>query len=224
MSPLVGDVGSSYRHACRPSSEISRQRRCSISLMDRGLGPRLILIFALLIIQSPSVLGVPCDSDISVISIYPFIGSVISILSYSFIFYLYYGLQLPTLKRHPTSLAINKSFFELLYTIQFLWIAFVDRSIFYEDINDPSCRASPLAAVWSFISQFSLLGGEIWFLVLTMDLHLAITNPFTSYKLNASRYKVLVYGGSIGTAATLMLAGPTIYGIGSDSSIWIQVI
>jgi hypothetical protein len=105
-----------------------------------------------------------------------------------------------------------------------MWISFVDNNNFFVDDTSTSCRASPLAAVWSFITQFSLLGGELWFLVLTVDLHLSITNPFTSYKLNALRYHIFVYVGSFGTAIALLLAGPTYYGLGSDSSIWIQVI
>mmetsp|Transcript_24984 Transcript_24984/g.36876 ORF Transcript_24984/g.36876 Transcript_24984/m.36876 type:complete len:952 (-) Transcript_24984:91-2946(-) len=75
---------------------------------------------------------------------------------------------------------------------------------------------------FSFWTQFALIGGELWFLVLTMDLHFATTNPFTSYKLNAKRYEVFVLMGSIGTASILIAAGPKVYGLSSDATCWIQ--
>lgn len=160
------------------------------------------------------------DCDIPVNSAVPCAGAVLSVISYSFIFYLYYVKKLPTLKRHPTSLAINKSFFELLYVVQFLWVGFLDRSVYVSDGD--SCRATMFAGISAFVTQFSILGAELWFLVLTMDLHLAITNPFTSYKLNAFRYQFLVYGGSLSMAIILVLHGPSFYGLSSDSSCWIQ--
>jgi hypothetical protein len=115
--------------------------------------------------------------------------------------------------------------------IQFLWVGFLERDTYllYPNSLDPikegdelDCRASHFAAISAFVTQFSILGAELWFLVLTMDLHLAITNPFTSYKLNALRYHILVYGGSLGMGFVLLLAGDKVYGLSSDSSCWIQ--
>lgn len=89
--------------------------------------------------------------------------------------------------------------------------------------TESDCKASSVAAFLSFVTQFSLIGSELWFLVLTVDLHLASTNPFTSYKLNAQRYNLLVYSGSLGTALILLLLGNEVYGRSSDATCWIQV-
>lgn len=96
---------------------------------------------------------------------------------------------------------------------------FVDDKFFWGNSN---CEASNWAAFFSFVTQFSLIGSELWFLVLTMDLHMASSNPFTSYKLNAQRYNFLVFSGSIGTGLVLMGLGPNKYGRSSDATCWIQ--
>lgn len=125
-----------------------------------------------------------------------------------------------------TALAIYKSVFELVYCIQFLWLNFVRSGVYFDYETDKDgnvyCPATQFAAISAFVMQFSLIGGELWFLVLTMDLHLATTNPFISYKQLASRYHLLVYGGSLITSVALMLAGNEVYGLGSDSTSWIQ--
>jgi hypothetical protein len=99
---------------------------------------------------------------------------------------------------------------------------FLKDSLFWHP--DGNCRASSLAGFLSFLTQFSLIGSELWFLVLTMDLHMASSNPFTSYKLNAERYNFLVYTGSFGTAIILMFLGNEVFGRSSDATSWIQVI
>lgn len=46
---------------------------------------------------------------------------------------------------------------------------------FEEAIND--------CAVFSFVTQFCCLAAEGYFLMLSVDLVLAVTNPFTNYKV-----------------------------------------
>jgi hypothetical protein len=123
------------------------------------------------------------------------------------------------------ALAVYKSVFELVYCIQFLWLNFLPSGVYFdyeEEDGELLCPATTFAAVSAFVMQFSLIGGELWFLVLTMDLHLATTNPFISYKQIATRYHALVYGGSLISSVALMLAGDRVYGLGSDSTSWIQ--
>ena len=127
-----------------------------------------------------------------------------------------------SLTRYDVALGVKKCLYEMLFVSQYLWIPFVPDSFFWSDEDD--CRASHWAGFFSFWTQFALIGGELWFLVLTMDLHFATTNPFTSYKLNAKRYEVFVLMGSIGTASILIAAGPKVYGLSSDATCWIQVI
>ena len=49
---------------------------------------------------------------------------------------------------------------------QYLWIPFVREQFFWKD--EGSCVASKWAGLFAFITQFSLIGSELWFLVLTM--------------------------------------------------------
>jgi hypothetical protein len=119
------------------------------------------------------------------------------------------------------ALGVKKCIFELIFVSQYLWIPLVPETFFWNDEED--CLASNWAAFFSFVTQFSLLGGELWFLVLTLDLHFACTNPFTSYKLNAQRYEIFVFFGSLVTALILIISGPKVYGLSSDLTCWIQV-
>ena len=130
-----------------------------------------------------------------------------------------------------TALVVNKCFFELVFVSQYLWINFADESFFWQDSDictpnkddDKTCSATVVAGFLSCVTQFSFLGNELYFLVITMDLHLACTNPFTSYKLNAQRYMIFVFGSSFTTAVLLGLLGDNVYGLSSDASVWIQV-
>jgi len=74
----------------------------------------------------------------------------------------------------------------------------------------------------SFISQFTLLGGELCFFVISWDLRLAYTNPFSSYKENKRIFAAVVILIALTTSAILMLLGPTYYGVAVEGVIWIQ--
>jgi len=57
--------------------------------------------------------------------------------------------------------------------------------------------------------QFSLLGGEFWFLALSVDLLQGLTNPFSSYSRNQRQYSVLIYlATTIAAVALVTQAGP----------------
>lgn len=43
-----------------------------------------------------------CPPDVVVVTEIPLVAAILSVLSYLFIFYLYFFKKLPTLKRHPT--------------------------------------------------------------------------------------------------------------------------
>jgi hypothetical protein len=141
-------------------------------------------------------------------------------LSSSCIFLLSFLIPFPPLLS-ALALGVKKCIFELIFVSQYLWIPFVPEGFFWRD--EEECVASKWAAFFSFVTQFSLLGGELWFLVLTLDLHFACTNPFTSYKLNAQRYEIFVFFGSLVTALILIISGPKVYGLSSDLTCWIQV-
>lgn len=110
---------------------------------------------------------------------------------------------------------------------QYFWISSVDSS-FYWKSNDSSnagaCISNIQVAPLCFLTQFSLLGAEMWFCVLSRDIHLTITNPFTSYKLQSVRYSIFVFTWALGTASVLMIIGNKQegYGLSSDAIIWIR--
>ncbi len=84
------------------------------------------------------------------------------------------------------------------------------------------CNASTMAAYLAFLTQFSLLGSELCFLVISLDLRMAYTNPFSSYKQNKIYFASIVFGFSFVTALALVLMGDRVYGLSSLGIAWIQ--
>eukprot|EP01038_Epipyxis_sp_PR26KG_P007138 gene7138-9739_t len=153
-------------------------------------------------------------------------GGCLSLVCHSIIFLLYFYYKIPNLRRHPTTLTIHKSMFEVLFVSQYLWLFSVPRSFLWLDYNnyiehDVACVVNPIVWPFAWITQFSLLGGELWFGVLSLDIHIALTNPFTSYRINAVFYTRTVYILSIITATILVVVVPIQYGVSSDPMIWI---
>jgi hypothetical protein len=75
----------------------------------------------------------------------------------------------------------------------------------------------------AWLTQFSLLGGELWFGVLSLDIHLSLTNPFTSYVTNEVYYTSLVYGIACITATILVGIVPVQFGLSVEPMIWVGV-
>ena len=148
-----------------------------------------------------------------------------------------------------SELSIYKVLFEVLFVSQFFWLAFVPQSQFWEsdDSNGTSlhvsyrslviiiltmylvvnfmldCVTPPQFAILCFVCQFSLLGAELWFFVLSRDMFLTVSNPFSSYKRMANRFTVFVFGIAALSGCILMAVGSKVYGLSSDPMIWIQV-
>lgn len=74
----------------------------------------------------------------------------------------------------------------------------------------------------SFLSQFALLGSELCFLIISVDLRKAYTNPFTSFKQNRVSYFFIVVGISVVMASLLVACGPQVYGMSRLGFFWIQ--
>jgi len=75
----------------------------------------------------------------------------------------------------------------------------------------------------SWINQFSLLGAELWFLVLAVDLHATCMNPFSSFKSRVRFYLVFVWGASAAAATMLVFLGPSHYGVSEYGIPWVKV-
>lgn len=128
------------------------------------------------------------------------------------------------------NLAINihKYWFELLFVTQFLWLGFANKSFFwnsYPTNDDADCDVDEVNLnVWPlcWLTQFSILGSELWLCVLSMDIHISLTNPFVSYSTNVMYYNGLVYGLSIFTATLLVIVRPVQFGLSNEPMIWIN--
>lgn len=119
---------------------------------------------------------------------------------------------------------IRKSIFELLFVSQYLWIAFVPKTFFWTEVTDDDnpCDTNPYIWPLSWLTQFSLLGGELWFWVLSVDIHVALTNPFSNTISNSYFYSGIVLGIAALTATILVTILPIQYGLSSDPMIWVR--
>lgn len=110
---------------------------------------------------------------------------------------------------------------------QYLWLAFAPNGFFWssytdDDSGDFVCQTNPQIWPLSWLTQFSLLGGELWFAVLSVDIHMSLTNPFSSYKMNDFYYSVFVFSMAMLTATILVSITPIQYGLSTDPMIWVK--
>lgn len=112
-----------------------------------------------------------------------------------------------------------------MFVSQYLWIAFVPNSFFWYNVSDDfdSCEVNPHIWPFCFVTQFSLLGGELWFGVLSVDIHMSLTNPFASYTTYANYYAIAVYAIALFTATLLVCIVPIQYGLSPDPMLWVNV-
>jgi hypothetical protein len=108
-----------------------------------------------------------------------------------------------------------------MFVQQYIWEPFLPTNVLYDSM-DNLCKSSPFAGVLAFFSQFFLLGGELMFLVISIDLYLAYTNPFSTFSHYQHIYAAITLGFSIATASFLMYLGPDAYGVSSEGAVWIQ--
>lgn len=122
-------------------------------------------------------------------------------------------------------MSIQKCWFELLFVSQYLWISFPPDSFWWYETGRHASDCVAREYLWPFcwLTQFSLLGGELWFAAMSIDIHISLTNPFSCYQINFKRYQVMVYGLGILTATVLVLFEPREYGLSSEPMIWVDV-
>lgn len=111
------------------------------------------------------------------------------------------------------------------YFQQYLWIPSFTKSFLYSDdaMTDPFyCNSTDAAARWAFVTQFCLIGVQMCFLVISVDLRLAYTNPFSSFKHNKYYFATAVIVFSLFTAVCLLFMGPRVYGYDEHGVIWVQ--
>lgn len=124
-----------------------------------------------------------------------------------------------------TAINIHKCWFELIFISQFLWISFAPNDFFWSSYNEEGrsgCRTNTQIWPLAWLCQFSLLGGELWFAVLSVDIHQSLANPFTSYQVNAQYYTFGVYFIAIFVATVFVSVVPIQYGLSVDPMIWVN--
>lgn len=114
----------------------------------------------------------------------------------------------------------------MLFVSQFLWISFAPHSFFWDTYteHDDGSLCHTNTNIWplAWLTQFSLLGGELWFAVLSVDIHQSLANPFSSYQVNAQNYTLAVYVVAIFVATVLVSVKPIQYGLSVDPMIWVN--
>jgi len=125
---------------------------------------------------------------------------------------------------------------EAIFVLQFLWIPFVSNSTFWvagnnDDYQIGCTEAHNQLQIPSWITQFTLLGGELWFAILSIDLYLGLTNPFSTwgdlsnYNSLAFKCTFIVYSIAF-TGATLVVTEKFnhayIYGLSNEPLVWIK--
>jgi len=151
--------------------------------------------------------------------------SSLSIACYLYVLWMYYALKSPVLRRHPTTLAVYKCIFEMIFLQQYLWVPSIRNQRFFDDdhvVAPYSCHATPYAGGGAFATQFALVGSELCFFIISYDLRSAYTNPFSSFKEMKVWYFMGVVGFSLFTGICLLLMGPEVYGMSFLGLLWIQ--
>lgn len=111
------------------------------------------------------------------------------------------------------------------YFQQYLWLPTVGKDYLYSDdalVAPFYCNSSLAASRWALVTQFCQIGVQMCFLIISVDLRLAYTNPFSSYKHNKYYFGVVVIGFSLLTSLCLLAMGPRVYGYDEHGIIWIQ--
>jgi hypothetical protein len=124
-----------------------------------------------------------------------------------------------------TALAIYKCMIEIIFIQQYLWVPSLSNKTFYDDDHDYApykCSSSSSASFIAFVTQFGLVGSELCFFIISYDLRLAYTNPFSSFQENKNFFIAIVVGISLATSFILLAMGPQVYGLSDLGLIWIQ--
>jgi hypothetical protein len=79
----------------------------------------------------------------------------------------------------------------------------------------------------AFVTQLFYLASETWLAMLSLDLVLSMTNPFTDYRKNLKRYHAISWGLGLASAIFLVqfsewTAEAPVYGIGHAGFCWIR--
>lgn len=168
-----------------------------------------------------------CDVKISDEKVVLTLGACVSLVCLFAVLFMYFGLDIPNLKRHSSTLIIRRCVFEIVFVSQYLWLGFVPHNFLWSEYNsndDDSfdCETNPSIWPLAWLTQFSLLGAELWFAALAVDIHVSLTNPFSSHRVYDMYYRIFVYTFSGIMATILVSVMPIQYGVSTDPMIWVR--
>mmetsp|Transcript_32620 Transcript_32620/g.86026 ORF Transcript_32620/g.86026 Transcript_32620/m.86026 type:complete len:1083 (+) Transcript_32620:268-3516(+) len=137
------------------------------------------------------------------------VAASISVLSLLALLYLYYIKRSPFMRRHPGHLTAMKSICELVFCVMCIVVPLQsheelegknDPLLAYHEDNDESgdyakvLKATNLTRFLASATEWGILGSELWFFCMSIDLQYSITNPFSSYGAYRNFYLMLGFG------------------------------
>lgn len=126
---------------------------------------------------------------------------LLSILSY---------IQIVPWRKHPSPLIFYRTCVHLVFSISIMVNALSSREEY-----SSSCIAL------SFLTQFTFFTGECWLLTIAVDLILSLSNPFTSFKSNVTKYHAVVWlSGTVN--AILLASSNSCQGLFANHICWID--
>ena len=140
---------------------------------------------------------------------YLFFGGLLSCIMSSFILLSYY--QIIPWRKHPSPLIYYRSLSHFFFSIIIMINSFSNAW------DNPY-----FCSILSFLTQFTFFTGESWLLIITIDLFLSLTNPFTSYTSNLYKYHLIIWITGFLNAFSLILSN-SCQGVFGNSVCWISV-
>ncbi|TMW57762.1 hypothetical protein Poli38472_014365 [Pythium oligandrum] len=129
-------------------------------------------------------------------------GAVLSLCSVVFVILSY--ISVPSYRQHPNPLMFWRTIADALFVIQLLAQQFV-RCLYYDckplcNNKNTQCgcsydeNAGPTCDIFAGLFEFTLIAAEAWFLCMTLNLLLSLTNPFTDFKRNTRLFHIFSWG------------------------------
>ncbi|DAZ96107.1 TPA: hypothetical protein N0F65_000655 [Lagenidium giganteum] len=139
-------------------------------------------------------------------------GAILSIFSVFFVIISY--VSVPSYRQHPNPLVFWRTIADAFFVLQLLAQQFV-RCLFFNcdplcSDSTPQCGCSTVDGsgatcdVFAGLFEFSLIAAECWFLCMTLNLLLSLTNPFTDFKRNTRMFHVFCWGMGLFLGLLLM--------------------
>lgn len=125
------------------------------------------------------------------------VSTALSIVGCALVIFTY--VRWRRLRRHPASLVVIRSCLDLAFCAEML-----ANHLYHRNGNIPSTDISDCKG-FSFVSQFLTMAAELFGLMLSIDLYICISNPFSNYRSNLRTYHAVAWLTAIALAALVLL-------------------